>query len=485
MEEDRASPPAPTQWQQEIIVVTHQELPSADQAMQVLKRLAQSGMLALPPVALPDLHLKPTLETPSSTATATHDTLILGLTSPSPNCGMAMIATSLGEQDLNDARLDSLFQHLSAALDPDGRTPAIDDTTLDKVLLHGAEAWVKRMEWESQVVDTWAIQDHGRAFSTAQVASDRAEILASVPRGFRQLAQREFGLIGRGNHFLEVQVIDKVLDEPRMNAWGLSRGQVMVMFHADSGHLGAIAGRLFAHRRKNSFRGRIIEWRVKVPYHLLSGGFLRFLPRRLRYFFPYRWAPIEANSSEGQRCLRVLGAAANYAFAGRQAVLETLGRVLGRVWGTVADQPRLVYDAPHNGIWREQVGSQSYWVHRHNAVRVIPPSRLPAANPYADMGHPVLLPGTERTSSYLCASSEGAAGSLHSAGHGSASAVRALGHKLHDPSRFTRVYAYGSSRSTPTHHLDDSGVKAVLQALSDHDIVRPVARLRPVAVLKG
>ena len=484
MEEDSVNSRSATRRQQGVITVTHQGLPSADQAMLVLEQLAQTGMLAGPPVALPDLHLKPALETPSSTATATDDTLILGLTSPSPNCGMAMAATQLDEKDLNDARLDSLFHHLTAVLDPDGRAPAIDDATLNEILLHGADAWVKRMVWDNQV-DTGAIQDHGRAFSPGQAVSDRAKILASVPRAFRSLAQREFGLIGRGNHFLEVQVVDRVLDEPRMNAWGLSLGQVMVMFHADSGHLGAIAGRLFAHRRKNSLRGRTIEWRVKIPYHLMSGEPLRVLPRRLRYFLPYRWMPIETNSSEGQRCLWALGAAANYAFAGRLAVLETLGRALSRVWGAAADQPRLVYDAPHNGIWRETIGAQSFWVHRHNAVRVTPPSRLPAGSSYCDTGHPVLLPGTERTSSYLCASSEGATSFLHSAGHGAGNAVRALGHESQDPSRFTRVYRYGSNSSTPTSHLDDIGVDRVLQALSDHDIARPVARLRPVAVLKG
>ena len=85
-------------------MVAHPELPPDSQSMQLLERLSCSGLLALPPVALPDLHLKPALETPSSTATATQDTLVLGLTSPSPNCGMALAATSLGEDDLDQER---------------------------------------------------------------------------------------------------------------------------------------------------------------------------------------------------------------------------------------------------------------------------------------------------------------------------------------------------------------------------------------------
>lgn len=477
------SPISDLQSERGVTVVTHPALPPTPQAMQALERLSCSGLLALPPVALPDLHLKPALETPSSTATATRDTLVLGLTSPSPNCGMALVATSLSDGDLDEGRLDNLFERLAGDLNPNERGPVIDDSTLEDVLLHGAAAWVRRMGWGSIILD--AIEGRARAFSPDEATADRAAIVASVPAAFRSLARREFGLIGRGNHFLEVQVIDEVLDEPTAAAWGLSRGQVMVMYHADSGHLGAIAGRLFAHRRKNSPRGRLVEWRVKLPYHLRDGASLGARWGRLRYFLPRRWLPIQADSDEGRRCRWALGAAANYAFAGRMAVLETLGQALGEVWGLAADGPRLLYDAPHNGIWQERVGERTLWVHRHNAVRVTPPSCFPADSTYRETGHPVLLPGTERTSSYLCASGEGAAGSLFSAGHGAGCAAQALGCVLDEPARLTRVYGYGGSPVELRPHLSDDGVDAVLRALSAHDIARPVVRLRPVAVLKG
>ncbi len=464
-----------------VTTVTHPDLPPAPEAMRVLEHLAQSGLLALPPVALPDLHLKPALETPSSTATATRETLILGLTSPSPNCGMTLVATSLGRDDLDEGRLDDLFERLAGVLDPDSRGVAIDDAALDEVLLHGAAANIA----SRAAYFAHAIANGGRAFSPDEVEAHRADILTSVPDGFRPLARREFGLIGRGNHFLELQVVGEVLDETTAAAWGLSPGQVMVMYHADSGHLGAVAGRLFAHRRKNTPRGRLIEWRVKLPYHLLNSGSPRDRWRRLRYFLPRSWLPLRAESDEGHRCRWALGAATNYAFAGRLAVLETLRQAMEDVWGAAARQPRLIYDAPHNGIWRERIGGQALWVHRHNAVRVTPPSRLPADSPYRETGHPVLLPGTERTSSYLCASGEGAAATLHSAGHGAGHAVQALGHEVSDSTSPTRVYGYGDRHIELRPGLSDNGVDAVLRGLVAHDIARPVARLRPVAVLKG
>lgn len=464
-----------------VTIVTHPDLPPAPEAVRILERLGRSDLLALPPVALPDLHLKPLLETPSSTATATRDTLVLGLTSPSPNCGMALVATPLGQDDLDPGRLDDLFYRLAAALDPDDREPAIDDAALDEVLLHGASA-----SFLSPASDIdWAIPDGGRAFSPREVEVHGAEILASAPAAFRPWARREFGTVGRGNHFLELQAVDQVLDEATAAAWALSPGQVMVMYHIDSGHLGAIAGRLFAHRRKNTPRGRLIEWRVKLPYHLLNGGSPRERWQRLRYFLPRPWLPIPADSDEGRRCRWGLGGATNYAFAGRLAVWETLSQALQAVWGAAARRPRLIYDAPHNGIWRERVGGRMLWVHRHNAVRVTPPSCLAAESPYRETGHPVLLPGTERTSSYLCASSEGAAGFLHSAGHGAGHAVQALGREQDQVAHTTRVYGYADRRVELRSGLSDDGVNAVLRALTAHDIVRPVVRLRPVAVLKG
>jgi len=162
-----------------------------------------------------------------------------------------------------------------------------------------------------------------------------------------------------------------------------------------------------------------------------------------------------------------------------------LTQALDQVWGSAAGLARLIYDAPHNGVWRERIGEQYLWIHRHNAARVTPPSRLPAGSIYRDTGHPVLLPGSERTSSYLCAGGEGAADTLHSAGHGAGHAVQALARPLDKAARFTRVYRYGSSSVEQRPQLDDNGVDRVLRALVSHDIARPVARLRPLGVLKG
>jgi len=463
-----------------VTVVAHPDLPPDSQSLQMLERLNRSGLLACPPVALPDLHIKPALETPSSTATATRDTLILGLTSPSPNCGMALARTSFYTGDASGAALDALFDELARRLPLRRHTPVLSpDETVD-MMLRGAEAAVERYNLAPSTPDY--MDQRGNALPSDVNAQ---AVLRTVPRVLLGIGGWNFAQVGRGNHFLELQVVDEIHDETVTWAWGLREGQLVVMYHADSGLLGAFVGRLYAHRRKNTWRGRLYEWRIKLPFQLTVGS-PGHIPQRINYHIaPHRLIPIPADSEEGQRTLLALQAAGNYAYANRLAVLAALRDALRAVWGADCDSPALLWDAPHNSIRRETVAGRELWVHRHNAVRIEPPSQTPDCSPFAQTGHPVLLPGTERTSSYLCVSGEGAANTLHSAGHGAGLMVQALSRPLDESAGYTRVYRYDDSPVELRSRLTDDGVNAVLGALSICDIVRPVARLRPVAVLKG
>jgi len=465
-----------------VFVLAPPGLPPNPVAMQTLERLGQSGMLAIPPVALPDLHVKPRLETPSSTATATRDTLVLGLTSPSPNCGMALARTALTVDDLNPASVDALFGGLAQRLTLGVRpSPALTLTEMLDVLRRGAAAAVERYGLDP--VTPRYMDQAGNALSPEM---DTASVPRAIPSALIEIGRREFGQVGRGNHFLELQVIEKICDAGVARAWGLAEGQVVVMFHADSGHLGAFVGRLYAHRWKNSWRGRLYEWRVKLPFQLTVGRPGRLWQRIIYHLLPRRWAPIPADSEEGQRALLALQAAANYAYANRIAVLAALREGMQAAWGIHCAPPALLWDAPHNGIRREllEPDGQALWVHRHNAARVAPPAALPADSPYRGIGQPVLMPGTERIASYLCVGGAGAVASLYSANHGAGRLAMLMGKPLPDAAT-TRVYGYDGQPPVERPHLSAEGVTAAVAVLAAADLARPVARLRPVAVLKG
>jgi RNA-splicing ligase RtcB len=126
-------------------------------------------------------------------------------------------------------------------------------------------------------------------------------------------------------------------------------------------------------------------------------------------------------------------------------------------------------------------------VHRHNTCRAYPAELMTDHPVFARTGQPLLLPGTNRTSSYLCVPAETAHRSLYSSCHGSGSIVSAFeksGRSAADPlGRTTMRYRYDGTAPAEVPHLDDRGVDEALGILTGHGLVRPVARMRPFAVL--
>jgi tRNA-splicing ligase RtcB len=106
---------------------------------------------------------------------------------------------------------------------------------------------------------------------------------------------------------------------------------------------------------------------------------------------------------------------------------------------------------------------------------------------FAETGQAVLLPGTNRTSSFLAVAGENAQASLHSACHGAGTVISDLvrrGLSGDDPQgRSTQRYRYSDAAPTEVLHYDDNGVNAALDVLQRNGLVRPVARMRPIAVL--
>jgi RNA-splicing ligase RtcB len=177
--------------------------------------------------------------------------------------------------------------------------------------------------------------------------------------------------------------------------------------------------------------------------------------------------------------------AMNYGFAFRIAVFSILTALLRESMGS--SDSRLIVDSPHNTAYEEEVGGRRAIVHRHNAARAFPASRMSGHPLFEVTGQPLLLPGTNRTSSYLCVAGEGAVDSLYSVSHGLGSNVKHFeqtGLSGPDPEgRRTLRFRYSRRQPAEVEQLDDHGVNDALNILTAHDIVRPVARLRPFAVL--
>jgi RNA-splicing ligase RtcB len=224
---------------------------------------------------------------------------------------------------------------------------------------------------------------------------------------------------------------------------------------------------------------------LKPWFHLRSPGTLAQLRERLSLYFTDGCTPLELDHPEGRRLMLANAAAMNYGFAFRMSTYSSLRRLAAQSFGGA--QSRLVVDSPHNSIYEEPVAGGTGVVHRHNACRAYPAAMMPPGSTFAETGQAVLLPGTHQTSSYLAVAGDRAADSLYSACHGAGTVVSDLvrrGLSAEDPQgRHTRRYRYDDAAPTLASHYDDNGVNAALDVLVRNELVRPVARMRPLAVL--
>jgi tRNA-splicing ligase RtcB len=196
--------------------------------------------------------------------------------------------------------------------------------------------------------------------------------------------------------------------------------------------------------------------------------------------------------------------AANFAFANRMflAVMALAG--LRRVCGDVDFS--LLYDAPHNFLWKEVVDGEEVVVHRKGAC----PARgfeAMAGTPFEYYGEPVLVPGSMGASSFILAG-QGSSESLCSASHGAGRSLsRGDALKGHEEEfrefleRFRVVTPVDLRRQDVKLRRDIvdkkleeikqeapyayKGIGPIVQTLTDAGIARPVAELTPLMTIKG
>jgi tRNA-splicing ligase RtcB len=291
----------------------------------------------------------------------------------------------------------------------------------------------------------------------------------------------QIGSVGGGNHFVEIQAVDELLDGATARSFGLSKNTVTIMAHSGSVGLGHMVGGYFNERAHDLYpKG------VPHPAH----GF---------YVLP----AVGPHAAEAATYLDAMRNAANFAFANRLflglMVVRALTEVLGR---PVAS--KLVYDAPHNLVW-EPDGAEPRYLHRKGATPAPGPSG--ERGPFAFTGHPVIIPGSMGDASYVLAGA-GHEGLLASACHGAGRSLtrgrsshvddaryRRAMEKLHvvtpldpdapDVRRRRDILAKYHQRMKEEAPYAYKPITPVVQSVEDAGIARRVARLWPLVTVKG
>lgn len=380
------------------------------------------------------------------------------------SCGVRLLRTPLTREQIAERVVelaDALYHEVPAGVGSTGRWH-LDDAELDAMLAGGA---------------CWAV---GEGYGTEEDLAHMEEggcMLGARPEAVSHRAKQrqagEMGTLGSGNHYLEVQHVARVEDARLAAAYGLSEGQVVVSLHCGSRGLGHQIG-------TDYLREMLLEARRE--------GFE--LPDRELACAPIR-------SEVGRRYLGAMRAGINCALANRQMLTWQVRAIFARVLGT-GELP-LLFDVSHNTCKEEahEVDGQlrRLFVHRKGATRSFGPGHPELPEDLREAGQPVLIGGTMGTASWVMAGTrESEARAFGSACHGAGRTQsrhealrhwrgRELADALYQRGIVIRSASWrGIAEESPGAYKD---VDVVVEATERAGLARKVARLEPLACLKG
>jgi tRNA-splicing ligase RtcB len=437
----------------------------SDKALQQVVNVAHLPGIVTASFAMPDIHWGYGFPIGGVAAT---DVLAGGVVSPGGVgfdicCGVRLLASGLTASVFSRYR-EAIMTELDARVPRGlGKGSLAGGRLLAAVLAGGASAALDA--GFGLPADLERCEERG---TSAGADPDEVSRLA-VERGEGQL-----GSLGAGNHFLEIQVVERVEDAQGAAAFGLSEGMVTVMIHCGSRGLG-----------HQVCTDRLAEMGRAMGRHGIS------VPDRQLACVPVR-------SREGIGYLAAMAAAANFAWANRHIlaheVREAFAAVLGpgEVSGLIT-----VFDVAHNLAKVEEhpvgEGVRSLCVHRKGATRALPPSHPELPADLRAVGQPVLVPGSMGTASWVLrgvAGNPAFATAAHGAGRlmsrkaaGKASSGRQVMLRLEAEGIAVRPGSVSLLAEEAPHAYKD--VDAVASVCDLAGLAAPMARLRPIGVVKG
>lgn len=385
------------------------------------------------------------------------------------NCGVRLLASNIERDELQphlNALATALYQNCPSGVGGKGHL-RLNESQLDEVLEKGSRWAVARgmaRQSDLEMTEENGAMSGARADKTSPHAKERG--------------RDQLGTLGAGNHFIEVDTVEQIFDAEGADALGLHEGLVVVQIHCGS--------RGFGHQvctdYVRDFQGAIQKYGLKIADRELV------------------CAPLD--SAEGQDYLAAMSAAANFAWCNRQILTHEVRQSFEMALaGKVKDwDVRQVYDIAHNIAKIEEHrpdGGRTVrvCVHRKGATRAFGPGSTVLPAEYRQVGQPVLVPGSMGTASWVLLGTEGSmqqsfGSTCHGAGRvlsRTAAKKQVRGEQLRgelesDGIRVRAGSMAGLAEEAPLAYKD---VDRVVNVVCRAGIARRVARLRPLAVVKG
>ena len=440
-----------------------------DNVLQQVANVATLPGIIGPSLAMPDIHWGYGFPIGGVAAFSKKD----GIISPGGvgydiNCGVCCLLTGLRLDEVKpslDKLLSSLFNNVPSGVGSSNKDLAVGNKEFSSVLENGVRWAVKKGYAPHDDLD--AHEDGG----CIEGADPDAVSKKAIERG-----QPQLGTLGSGNHFLELDVVERVLENKTADHFGIFEGQVVIQVHTGSRGLGHQVCDDYVH-----------EMLAAASRHRIS------LPDRQLVCAP-------VTSKEGMEYFTAMASAANFAFANRELIVFLIRETFEHVFGGSFERlgMRMLYDCCHNIAKMERVmweGSEvAVCIHRKGATRALPPGDKRLPQRFRKCGQPVLVPGDMGRASFIMVGAQGASETFYSACHGAGRLLsrheakkRSKGRQILEELRRKDIHAMAASRATLAEEIPEAykDVSDVVDTMTGADIAKAVARLKPFAMVKG
>jgi len=386
------------------------------------------------------------------------------------NCGVRLLTTNMTEKDIRPKLAEltaTIFNNVPSGLGSRRKDFHITSSELDRIATEGVPYIVERgMGWHEDI-------EHCEENGHMENANPDKVSTNAKSRGLTQV-----GTLGSGNHFLEIQRVDKIFDPKIAKVFGITEAnQVTVMIHCGSRGYG----------------------------HQICSDYLRVMERATQKYkiaLPDReLACAPGTSNEAQDYYQAMSCAVNYAFSNRQAITHWVRQSFEQAFKQPAETfgLKLVYDVAHNIAKIEDHkingGNRKVWIHRKGATRAFGPDRSEVPADYRPYGQPVLIPGSMGTSSWLLVgTNKGMEVSFGSTAHGAgrmmsraAAKRRYWGGEIKKEMEARGIVVRSASAVVLAEEADPAykNVDKVAEVSDKVGIATRVVRLLPIAVAKG
>lgn len=454
----------------EVVIYVRENMLSQIEKDLSLQQLAEAAMLPdiiSPIVGMPDIHEGFGL--PIGGVMATEKIISVGAVGMDINCGVRLLTSNLTydpsvfSSEILRILINRIQREIPVGVGGETRE-TLAGLNLEEVVVEGARLAVEKGYGTKQ--DLESIEEGGRLAG--------AKFEALTPKSASR-ARKQIGTLGSGNHFIEFQKVDQIFDQKIASDFGLFPNQLCLMLHSGSRALG--------HQTCTDYTE--IFWGVKDKYQIE-------VPRK-------GLAALPLETKEAQDYFAAMAASVNFAFANRQIMTHFIRKIFTDFFQKENPQLNLLYDVAHNiAKWEpfdfaqgKPSSTKKILIHRKGATRALPAGHplLPAK--FKKTGQPAIIPGSMGTASYVSVGTPKAAETFFSVNHGAGrlmsrgEAFRSISKEKFENSMGKVIY------NLPFHRIADEAPDAykdideVVETLVEAGITQKVAKLTPLAVVKG